>query len=142
MTVPESKYAKNIITEIIPKVAAPWSPKFTPDEIVRMLHIDDSVVKGSFYCETAWTLPAFAKETHGESHQHDYDEILAFFGSNPQDPTNLYAEAEVHIGGEVHTVTKSCLIFLPKNVPHGPIVFKRIDRPIFHFSCGTSQKYF
>jgi hypothetical protein len=138
----ETKYGKYIITEIKPKVEAPWTPKFKPDELIPMLFLDDSVIKGAFYVESAWTLPPFAKESHGESHHHDYDEVLAFFGTDTKNPHDLCAEAEVHIGGEVHTVTKSCLIFIPKNIPHGPIVFKRIDRPIFHFSCGTSKKYF
>jgi hypothetical protein len=138
----ETKYGKCIITEIKPKIEAPWTPKFKPDELTPMLYLDSSVVEGAFYVESAWTLPAFAKESHGKSHKHDYDEVLAFFGSNPENPHDLYAEAEVHLGDEVHTVTKSCLIFVPKGVPHGPIVFKRIDRPIFHFSCGTSKKYF
>src|SRR5512136_1801925 len=105
----ETKYGKYIITEVKTKVEAPWTPKFKPDELIPMLFIDGSVIKGAFYVESAWTLPPFAKESHGETHQHDYDEVLAFFGSNPQDPHNLNAEAEVHIGDEVHTITKSCL---------------------------------
>jgi uncharacterized RmlC-like cupin family protein len=86
-------------------------------------------------------LPPFAKESHGKTHQHDYDEVIGFFGSNPENPHDLYAEAEVRLGDEVHTVTKSCLIFVPKGVPHGPIDFKKMERPIFHFTCGTSKKY-
>jgi hypothetical protein len=138
----ESKYGKYIITELKPKIEAPWTPKFTPEEIVPLLFLDSSVIKDAFYVECNWTLPPFAKESHGESHKHDYDEVLAFFGSDPKDPNNLNALVEIHLGDEVHTVTKSCLIFIPKNVPHGPMVFKRIDKPIFHFACGTSKKYF
>jgi hypothetical protein len=138
----KTKYGKYIITEKKPKKEAPWTPKFTPEELIHMLFLDSSVVKGAFYVETAWNLPDFAKKSHGETHQHDYDEVLAFFGSNPDNPDDLYAEAEVHLGDEVHIVKKSCLIFVPKGVPHGPIDFKRIDRPIFHFACGTGKKYF
>jgi hypothetical protein len=139
---PESKYGQYILTELKPNIKAPWSPKFTPEEITPLLFLDSTVIKGAFYVECNWTLPPFAKESHGETHQHDYDEVLAFFGSNPQDPTNLYAEAEVTLGDEVHIVTKSCLIFIPKGLKHGPITFKRIDRPIFHFGAGTGQNYF
>jgi hypothetical protein len=138
----ETKYGKNIITEVIRKKEAPWTPKFGPEDQIPMMFIDNRVMEGAFYVESAWMLPGFAKETRGASHTHDYDEVLGFYGSNPKDPHNLNALAEVHIGGEIHTVTKSCLIFIPKGVPHGPIDFKRIDLPIFHFSCGTSSKYF
>ena len=139
---PETKYGKYIITELKPKVDAPWTPKFKPDELIPLLYLDNSVIKGAFYVESGWTMPPFAKETHGETHCHDYNEVLAFFGSNPKDPNNLNAELEAHLGDEVHTITKSCLIFVPKGVTHGPFNFKRIDRPIFHFSCGTATKYF
>jgi hypothetical protein len=137
----ETKYGKCIITEIKPKIEAPWAPKFKPDELIPMLHLNSSVVKGAFYVETAWTLPPFAREPHGKTHKHPYDEVIAFFGSDTEHPFDLNAEAEVRLGDEVHTVTKSCLIFVPKGVPHGPIIFKRIDRPVFHFTCGTSKTY-
>jgi hypothetical protein len=138
----ESKYGKYIITELKPKVKPAWAPVVTAEEVTRLLFLDSSVIKGAFYVESNWTLPPFAEKVHGTAHQHDYDEVLAFFGGNPEDPHNLYAEAEVHLGDEVHTVTKSCLIFIPKGLKHGPIVFKRIDRPIFHFACGTGSVYF
>ena len=66
-------------------------------------------------------------------HTHDYNEILASFGSNTENPQDLYNEAEVHLGAEVHKVTKSCLVFVPKGVQHGPLIFNRIDRPISLF---------
>ena len=139
---PEVKYGKYIITDVIPKEEAPWSPKFKPDELIPMLFLDSRVIEGAFYVDSNWTLPAFAKESHGQAHSHDYDEVLGFFGSDPENPHDLYAEAEVHLGDEVHTVTKSCLIYIPKGTEHGPIDFKRIDRPMFHFSCGTGKQYF
>lgn len=139
---PETKYGKYIITDVIPKEEAPWAPVFRPDEIIPLLFVDSRVIEGAFYVESNWTLPAFARESHGDEHEHDYDEVLGFFGSDPGHPHELYAEAEVHIGGEVHTVIKSCLIFIPKGLKHGPIDFKRIDRPIFHFGCGTGKVYF
>jgi hypothetical protein len=137
----KTKYGKNIIMEWKPPKTAPWEPKFTPEELIPLLRLDSGVVKGAFFVGSNWTLPAFAKESHGEPHKHNYDEVLAFFGSDPENPHDLYAEAEVHLGDEVHTVTKSCLIFVPKGILHGPIDFKRIDRPIFHFACGISKKY-
>jgi hypothetical protein len=142
MSMPETKYGKYIITEVIPKEEAPWAPKFKPDELIPMLFLDSRVIEGAFFVDSDWTLPAFANESHGEEHSHDYDEVLAFFGSDPENPHDLYAEAEVRLGGEVHTVTKSCLIFVPKGTKHGPIDFKRIDRPIFHFACSNAKVYF
>jgi hypothetical protein len=138
----ETKYGKYIVSEVKPKKDAPWDPKTRADEFITMPRLDDDILKGAFYYESGWTLPAFAKNTHGESHSHDFDEVLGFFGSDTKNPNDLCALAEVHIGGEIHTVTKSCLIFVPKGVPHGPIIFKKIDRPMFHFSVGSAKNYF
>ena len=62
----ETKYGKYIITELKPKIEAPWAPVFTPEELIPMLFLDNSVVEGAFYVESAWTLPPFAKESHGK----------------------------------------------------------------------------
>jgi len=137
-----SKYGKYIITEFKPKKAAPWDPKFTLDELIPLMYLDANIVKGAFYVDSGWMLPAFAKELRGEEHVHEFDEVIAFFGSDPKNPHDLGAVADVKIGGEVHRVTRSCLIFVPKGIKHGPIDFIKIDRPIIHFACGTGSQYF
>jgi hypothetical protein len=137
----ESKYGKNIITELKLKTPAPWDPVFSPEEMTNILSLDNNVLKGSMYVETVWMLPPVSKRRSGDSHSHDFDEVLGFFGSNPDDPHDLGGEVDVNIGGEVHNVNKSCLIFVPKGVKHGPLNFKNLKRPIFHFSCGTTTKY-
>ena len=63
----ETKYGKYIITELKPKMSAPWEPKFTPDELIPLLHLDSSIVEGAFYVESGWTMPPFAKESHGNT---------------------------------------------------------------------------
>jgi hypothetical protein len=137
------KYAKYIITELKPKEEAPWAPVFKPEEFTTVLYLADRVIKGAFYVETAWFWPPLAESgTRGQPHQHEYDEVLAFFGSDLQNPHDLGAEMEFQINGENHLITKSCLIFIPKRILHGPPIFKRIDRPLFHFVCGTGKDSF
>jgi hypothetical protein len=48
----ETKYGKYIITELKPKIHAPWEPKFTRDELIPVLYLDNSVVEGAFYIDT------------------------------------------------------------------------------------------
>jgi hypothetical protein len=38
-------------------------------------------------------------------------------------------------------MTNSFLAFVPAGVEHCPLVIRRIDRPIFHFTAGPSQMY-
>jgi len=76
-----------------------------------------------------------------EEHTHEYDEIIAFFGSDPDNPYELNAELELAINGEWHKVTKSSLIYVPANMSHMPLSIKRVDKPIFHFSLVVGPQY-
>ena len=138
----ETKCRKYIITELKPKTEAPWTPVFKPEELTSIVFIDNQVIKGAFYVGTCWLWPPLAEnDTHGDAHKHYYDEVLAFLGSDAQNPHELYAEMEISLNGEKHIINKSCLIFIPKGMQHGPIRFLKMDRAIFHFTCAPSKQY-
>jgi hypothetical protein len=146
MQMAETKYGKNIITEFVPPVQNVWAPVYKPDEITTVLTLDDDVLKGAFYVETAWFWPTYpVNDASGrldlKPHRHEYDEVLALFGSDTRNPSDLGGELEIWLGGEKHIITKSCLVFIPKGLIHGPIKWNRIDRPIFHFAVGTGKKH-
>ena len=142
----ETKYSKYVITELKPKGHASWEPAYRGDEIKSMLYLDDDVVKGAFYVEAAWFFPGMVIQDDSQDtvkpHLHDYDEVQALFGTNLEDPYDLGGELEFWIDGEKQIITKSCLIFLPKGLQHGPIYWRRMDRPVFHFVAGTGGKPF
>jgi hypothetical protein len=73
-------------------------------------------------------------------HTHDFDETLAFMGGDPEHPMDLNGEVELFIEDERLLLTKSCLVYIPAGVNHCPMNFLRVDRPIFHFSVGTSTE--
>lgn len=140
----ETRYGKYLIQDLKPKARVPWEAKYRGDEIQTVLYLDDDIVKGAFYVETAWFFPGMVNLDDSKDavkpHSHEYDEVQAVFGSNPEDPHDLGGELEFWIDGEKQTITKSCLIFLPKGLKHGPIYWRRMDRPVFHFVCGTGSK--
>ena len=74
-------------------------------------------------------------------HTHDFDEVIGFAGTNRNYPRELGGEIEFLIGGESHTLTKTCLIFVPKGLEHCPITIKRIDTPIFMFEAANDPEY-
>ena len=75
-------------------------------------------------------------------HSHDdFDEIVMFFGTNPERPHDLCGEVEWWMGGEKYVLTESCMIFVPKGVRHCPLYFRRVDRPILNLSTGPSESY-
>jgi hypothetical protein len=47
------------------------------------------------------------------AHTYDFDEIIAFIGTNPDGIHNLGGEVELWLAGEKHLITKSCLVFVP-----------------------------
>ena len=107
----------------------------------RILWIDGSVVPGAFQMNTAWYYRVSERSPVFPEHVHEEDELIGFFGSNPEDPYALNGEIEVAIQGETFLLTKSTLLFLPGNVPHMPMRILRVDRPIFHFSILMGQTY-
>ena len=142
-----TKYGKYVITELKPKEGQGfWEPEYRGDELKSMLYLSDDVVKGAFYVEAAWFFPGMVIQNDSQDtikpHAHDYDEVQAVFGTNLEDPYDLGGELEFYIDGEKQVITKSCLIFLPKGLEHGPIYWRRMDRPVFHFVAGTAGKPF
>ena len=134
----KSKYDKYIITRPKPSSAG-GDIKDGSDVITPMVYMDDNIVKGAFYLEASW----FSKPTKlsPPTHTHDFDEALSFFGSDPKDYTDLCGEVELWLGDEKLILTKSCTVFVPRGTKHCPMIIRRVDKPIFHFSTGTSGKY-
>jgi hypothetical protein len=107
----------------------------------RILWIDDDVVPGAFQMNTSWYKNVPEINPVFPEHAHDSDEIIGFFGSDPEDPYDLNAELEVWIDGERHIIDKSTLIFVPAGLKHMPLKINYIETPVFHFSVVTGKKY-
>ncbi|MGI6221156.1 MAG: cupin domain-containing protein [Coriobacteriales bacterium] len=136
------KYAANIVQTAV-------DPQMDPDfkEIYnrfakRIVWIDDDVVPGAIQMNTAWYHSDPERDPIFEEHVHeDADELIGFFGSDPEHPNELNAEIEFTIGGEVHLLTKSTIIFVPAGTPHNPMRIRNVKKPMFHFSVVTTGKY-
>jgi len=137
---PESAYAKYIVTQLkLPDSvsnAAPDPEKYRQ----RILYLDNEVVEGAFYFSSGWYFKATDIQ-QAEAHTHDFDEVVAFFGTNPENPSDLCGEIEFWLGGEKHMIDKSCLIFVPSGMSHCPYWVRRVDRPIIHFSTAPHGAY-
>jgi len=133
------KYDKYFLTEVNLPVSRQKSAEENADVYSHIAWLDSNRIEGAFYTEVVWYYKP-RKSTVG-GHTHDFDEIIAFFGSNSDDIHDLGGEVELWMGGEKHIITKSCLVFVPRGVEHCPLSFNRVDRPIFHFTAGTGGKY-
>ncbi|MCJ7605280.1 MAG: cupin domain-containing protein [Dehalococcoidales bacterium] len=138
---------KYIVTKLKWDVGeAPWSPQFEDNEASRLLSLDNDVIKGAFYMETAWFWPGDWPANKGEvgtikAHTHDFNEVIAFVGTDPKDPYDLGGVLDVWIDGRQNIIDKSFLAFVPAGVEHGPIRWKEINKPVFHFTSGMSTQY-
>lgn len=140
---------KYFVTELKQNIIeAPWNPVFTPEESTRLMFLDKEVIPGAFYVECAWFWPVEwppikpGDEPRVKAHKHDYDEVIAFFGTNRDNPYDLGGEVELWIDGEQYLAEQSFLAFIPGGTEHGPLNIRRVDKPIFHFVTGTGREYF
>jgi hypothetical protein len=116
---------------------------------MHISYLDGEVVPGAnFYVEASWfgtaaPLPREpGKEPLGpQPHVHPFPELITFFGTNPDDVSDLGGEVELWIDGEQHIITRSCVAYIPGGVIHCPLMVRGIKRPIFHFTAGPGRTY-
>jgi hypothetical protein len=126
-----------------------WIEKYAPVDgrlpsapegfLTLLLWIDGKKLRGAPYLEAVWFNTA--NDEGPETHSHDFDEFIGFFGTDIEHPEELGAELSFHIGDEVITLTKSCLVYIPRGLEHSPITVPKMDRPIIHFSGGNGGDY-
>jgi hypothetical protein len=133
----KTKYSKYFLTDAphdTSKEAADYARFAT-----RMTRLSGEVIEGAFNFGVTWYYRPFEKTL--PAHTHDFDEILGFYGCDPQNPRDLNAEVEFWMDDEKYIMTKSFLVFIPAGLKHCPLTLNRIDRPIFHFGGSNSRVY-
>ena len=159
----ESRYGKYIVTELKSDLVLPWGPpgmvreEYVPGRnrpLEHVLWLDGEIAPGCFYSECVWLFPfgeispeelARIREGGGgggpQPHTHPFDELFTFFGTDFDDPHDLGGELEFWLEDQPFVFDKSCLVYIPAGMKHSPLHIRRMDRPIFHFSLGSSQMY-
>jgi hypothetical protein len=110
----------------------------------KLLSLDDTVLKGSFYVESVWIWPGkdiYPETAEPLAHAHTYDEVITFFGTDYENPNDLCGEIEIWLEDEKFILTRSSMIFVPKGMMHCPLVIHKVEKPIFHFATGTGALY-
>ena len=127
-------------------------PRYSDPEVMkryarfgRRIHwLDSNNMPGSFQMNTSWYInaPDFDPLPYHDEHVHDFDELVGFLGSNPEDKTDLGGVIEIGINGEIHRLTKSSIIFMPAGMKHLPLRIVELNRPILHFSVSMNPTYY
>ena len=143
------KTSKYIITDIkadkLFPGEQPWEGKTASRKRAMPTHVmwlDGDVVPGAFYSESVWIWPGCASEKHAaEAHTHDFVEAITFFGTDFENPKDLCGEVELWLDGEKHIMTQSFMAYVPAGMTHCPLIVRRVERPIFHFTVGLGGEY-
>ncbi len=145
----ELKTGKYIITDIKPDKLfpgeKPWEGRQSAGKRNMPTHVmwlDGEVIPGAFVSECVWIWPECASEKPAaEAHTHDFTEAITFFGTNFEDPGDLCGEVELWLDGEKHILTRSFMAYIPAGMTHCPLIVRRAERPIFHFTVGLGGDY-
>ncbi len=78
-----------------------------------------------------------------KTHNHDFYQILCFFGANPLNVREFDAEIELSMGeeGEIVTINSPSIVTIPPGVYHCPLNFKRIGKPIVFMEIMLTGGY-
>lgn len=129
------KWGKCIITNPN-RYEAAWyfSPAFDHSQYKDIVYLDGQALPGGVQpyntCYQWKFKPEPPLSGHPENYHKTADEFVCFFGSDPEHPFDLGGEIEVTIGGEMHIVDRPCIVYIPHMMPHGPIWFRKVDRPM------------
>lgn len=78
-------------------------------------------------------------------HKHPAAEILYFIGGDPMNFGEFGAEVELVLGegkdAETYTITNTTWVYVPANLMHCPLTFKRVDKNIMFGHIMFSPTY-
>ena len=141
------KYQNNIITD-----ALPWPAEVKQNgaadlenlkdiRYTHLMNVDANRVE-DFFCVDCYWLWEGASETPVEvPHTHDFGEAICFVGTNEDDPYDLGGEITIWLDDDKQVIKRTSLIYLPPGTRHGPIVFNRIERPVFFVTISPTGIY-
>ncbi|MEM2103818.1 MAG: hypothetical protein QW717_02865 [Candidatus Bathyarchaeia archaeon] len=83
------------------------------------------------------------EEGKSMAHTHPYDEIIILLGMDPDNLSYLGAEIEMDMGSEHerYIVNESSVVICPKELPHGPVTTRWVDKPFGCFVISLSSEY-
>jgi hypothetical protein len=78
-----------------------------------------------------------------QPHEHEFNQYLHFFSSNPEDAKDFDAEVEISLGeeGEKHVIRVPTAVYIPAGLKHGPLNFVKINKPVLFVDLALSGQY-
>ena len=75
-----------------------------------------------------------------DAHKHDFDQIILFFGGDPNNIGDFGGEVEMGFGenAEISIVTYPACVYIPKGIMHGPLNIKKVTKPFMFIDITMS----
>lgn len=109
--------------------------KATGRRLPASTYMSNEFVPGiDVYVEYSWIWAVPDPNPLIGEHTHDYDQIALHIGTDPHNPEDLGAEFDIVIDGKQVTVNKTHSLYLPKGTKHGPVTWKRVERPVIEMT--------
>jgi hypothetical protein len=101
------------------------------------------VPEANYYIELGWIWEMPEPNPHIHEHVHDYDEVVIHWGGNPEMPQVLGGEITFYVGGQPITFNTTTAVFIPKGVPHGPMIWRKFEFPHIEMAMmlGTGDPF-
>ena len=119
---------------------APPAPPNPDLKGARVLHLEDDMAAGAFYVDVVF-LYSGVGAAPAPRHSHEWPELIAMAGCDPEHPNDIGGLMTIDLDGEVHEITRSSLVCIPAGLNHCPWKFVKINRPTMAFTAGPSAMY-
>jgi hypothetical protein len=95
------------------------------------------------YIELGWINDIPKPNPHIFQHVHDFDEIVLHWGGDWERPQVLGGEITFYLGGQPITFNTTTGIYVPKGVPHGPLIWNKYEFPHIEMAMmlGTGDPF-
>jgi hypothetical protein len=122
-------YSRNLVKVPKREVAAGLGIKGRTNP--TLTYMSNELVPGSnVYIEWGWIWEMPEPNPHIFEHSHNkYNEIVLHIGADPFNPEYLGADIEFVVGNDKLTIDKSSALFVPKGVKHGPLTWRKLEKP-------------
>jgi len=123
-------YEKYLVRKPVYEVIA-GTPVENRQEPASMTFMNRNLVpECNIYVEGGWVLGMPDPNPHIFKHVHrDFEELVLHYGTNYEHPEELGGEIEFSVGGQPLKVDKTAIVFVPKGISHGPLIWKKCSAP-------------
>ena len=99
-----------------------------------MTYMSGTQVPGvKHYLEIGWIWEAPNRAIPRMRHDN-YDEVVVHLGSDPDHPEDLGATMRFDVGDELAEFDTTHCVFLPRELNHGPLIWKEVRRPMLEIA--------